>query len=216
MRFDIISIFPHCLDSYFNESILKRAQEKKIINIRWHDLRDFAKGKWRKVDDTPYGGGPGMILQIEPLYKCLRSIPKKKNRKIILLDPAGQQFDQIQAKKLSKIDQLILIAGRYEGVDARLYKHIDARLSIGPYVLTGGELAAAVIIESVSRFLPGVLGTPESLNNESYTGQKQELTDFPQYSRPEIFNSQRVPKVLLSGNHKMIAAWRQKKRKIIK
>ena len=213
MRFDLVTIFPYCLDSYFNESILKRAQEKKLIEIHAHDIRNFTNDKWHKVDDTPYGGGPGMILQIEPLFRCLESIPKTKNCLIILMDPAGKQFNQKLAKKYSKIDQLILIAGRYEGVDARLYKYIDQRISIGPYVLAGGELSAAIIIEATSRLINGVLGSKASLDNESFVGNNNELSDFPQYSRPEIFNKQRVPKILLSGNHKLIAAWRESKRK---
>lgn len=215
MRFDVVTIFPHCLDSYINESILKRAQEKKLVEIFFHDIRKFSSDKWHKVDDTPYGGGPGMILQIEPLVKCLESIPKLKNNLVVLMDPAGKQFNQKTAKKYSKIDQLILIAGRYEGVDARLYKYINQRLSIGPYVLAGGELGATVVIEATSRLIDGVLGSKASLNNESFIGTEEEMTDYPQYSRPEVFNKQRVPKVLLSGNHKLINAWRENKRKKI-
>lgn len=216
MRFDIITIFPNCLDSYLNESILKRAQEKKLIKIYKHDLRDYTSDKWHKVDDTPYGGGPGMILQIEPLFKCLQAIPKKKKCLIILLDPAGKQFNQKLATNYTKMEQIILIAGRYEGVDARLYKYIDERLSIGPYVLAGGELAAGIVIEAVSRLLDNVLGSKQSLDNESFIGAEQEFSDFPQYSRPEIFNKQKVPKILLSGNHKLIADWRLSKRKKLK
>jgi len=215
MRFDIITIFPHCLDSYVNESILKRAQEKKLIDIHFHDIRKFTSDKWHKVDDTPYGGGPGMILQIEPLFKCLESIPKQKKHIIALLDPAGKQFNQKTAIKFAKIDQLILIAGRYEGVDARIYKYIDQRISIGPYVLAGGELASAIVVEATSRLIQGVLGSTESLKNESFVGSINELSDYPQYSRPEIFNKQRVPKVLLSGNHQLIKKWRDSKRKKI-
>lgn len=213
MRFDIVTIFPHCLDSYVNESILKRAQEKKLIGIHFHDIREFSTDKWHKVDDTPYGGGPGMILQIEPLVSCLNSIPKMRNCLIVLMDPAGKSFDQKIAKKYSKLDQLILIAGRYEGVDARLYKYIDQRLSIGPYVLAGGELASAIVVEATSRLIDGVLGSKASLDTESFIGNSDEMSDFPQYSRPEVFNKQRVPKVLLSGNHKLINAWRESKRK---
>lgn len=213
MRFDIITIFPNCLDSYFNESILKRAQNNKLIKIQTHDLRKYSNDKWHKVDDTPYGGGPGMILQIEPLINCLQAIPKKEKSIVVLLDPAGKQFDQKIAKKYSKLEQIILIAGRYEGVDARIYKYVDQRLSIGPYVLAGGELAAGIVVESVSRLLDNVLGSKHSLDNESYIGTDQELSDFPQYSRPENFNGQKVPKILLSGNHKLIADWRLSKRK---
>lgn len=216
MKFDLLTIFPHCLDSYFNESILKRAVNKKIISIQTHDIREYTLDKHKKVDAKPYGGGPGMILQIEPIYRCLSAVKKLKKHQVILLDPAGVQFTQKLAQKLAKEDQLILIAGRYEGLDARLHKYIDQRISIGPYTLAGGELGAGVIIEAVGRLLPGVLGSEESLTNESFSGANQEQTDFPQYSRPEVFNKQRVPKILLSGDHQKIAKWRNGKRRIIK
>ena len=154
MQFDIITIFPQIFDSYFQTSILKRAQKKKIIKIKIHDLRFWTKDKHKTVDDTPYGGGPGMILKIEPIYEALKFLNRRKNKKqkIILLTPKGQKFDQKMAQRFSKLDQLILISGRYEGVDERIAKHIaDEEISIGDYILTGGELPAMTIVDTVTR-----------------------------------------------------------------
>lgn len=213
MKFNIITIFPKILDSYFSESILKRAQKAKLIEIETHNLRDFVFNRHHTVDDKPYGGGPGMVLMVEPIYKCLKSIKRRKKSKVIMLDPAGKQFNQKKAQEYAKLDQLIFINGRYEGVDARVDKLIDEKISIGPYVLSGGELGAAVIIESVSRLLPDVLGKMESLQYETFSGKKNDIVEYPQYTRPEIFNKWRVPKVLLSGNHAEIKKWRDKKKK---
>lgn len=213
MNFDIITIFPDILNSYINESILKRAQKSKQIKIQTYDLRKFSKDKHKTVDDTPYGGGPGMVLMIEPIYKCLKSIKRKKKSKVILLDPAGRQFNQKMAERYSKLDQLIFICGRYEGIDVRVDKLIDEKVSIGPYVLSGGELGATVIIESVARLVPGVLGSAESLQYETFSGKKSDIIEYPQYTRPENFKGWRVPKILLSGNHQKIKKWRQSKRK---
>ena len=213
MQYDIITIFPEILDSYFNESILKRAQKAKKITIKTHDLRKYAKGRHKQVDDTPYGGGPGMVLMVEPIYKALKKIKKKKKSKIILLDPAGRQFSQKLAQNYTKLDQLIFICGRYEGIDARVDKLVNEKVSIGPYVLSGGELASAVIIESVARLLPGVLGKFESTQDETFSGKKADVIEYPQYTRPEIFNKWQVPKILLSGNHQEIDKWRKSQKK---
>jgi len=212
MQYDIITIFPHILDSYFNESILKRAQKAKLVKIVTHNLRDYTADKHHKVDDTPYGGGPGMIFKIEPLYRCLKAIKHKRRSRVILLDPAGQQLNQKMAQTYAKLDQLILICGRYEGVDARIDKLIDEKVSIGPYVLSGGELGAAVMIEAISRLLPGVLGKMESLQYETFSGKKNEVIEYPQYTKPAVFNKWPVPKILLSGNHQEIEKWRQGKK----
>ncbi|OGG92177.1 tRNA (guanosine(37)-N1)-methyltransferase TrmD, partial [Candidatus Kuenenbacteria bacterium RIFCSPLOWO2_12_FULL_42_13] len=169
MEFDLITIFPHVLDSYLNESILKRAQKKKLIKIKFHDPRAFAVGRHKTVDDRPFGGGPGMLMKIEPLYKTLKKIKRQKKARVILFDPAGIQFSQAKAKEFSRLNQLVMIAGRYEGVDNRIEKFIDEKISIGSYVLSGGELPAAVVIEAVSRLLPGVLGNRESLKEETYS-----------------------------------------------
>ena len=213
-EFHIISAFPNILDSYFNDSILKRAQNKKLIKIINHNIRDFSKDKHKNIDDTPYGGGVGMILMVEPIYLAWKSIRKKKKSLTILLTPAGKIFNQPQAKKLTDYDQIIFICGRYEGVDARVDEFVDLKLSIGNYILTGGELGAAIIIDSVSRLIPGVLGKFESTKDESHS--KKGVLEYPHYTRPEIFKMGRkriqVPEVLLSGNHAKIKEWRENNR----
>lgn len=213
MRFDIITIFPKILDSYFNESILKRAQKNGFISIKVHNLRDYTADKHHKVDDTPYGGGPGMVLKIEPIIRAVRSIKKQAIRKkiktrVILFSLHGKKFDSKTARRLSKYDQLILICGRYEGVDERAAKYaVDEEISIGGFVLSGGELAGAIVVDAVSRFIPGVLGKHGSL--EEIKGS------YPVYTKPEIVKvggkNRRVPKVLLSGNHKKIEEWRKER-----
>ncbi|MFW0838019.1 MAG: tRNA (guanosine(37)-N1)-methyltransferase TrmD [Candidatus Komeilibacteria bacterium] len=214
-KFHIISAFPQILESYFQESILKRAQDKKIIKIINHDLRDFTSDKHRTVDDTPYGGGVGMVMMIEPIYKAWKSIRKRKKTLTILLTPAGKVFKQVQAKQLADYDQLIFICGHYEGVDARVDNFIDVKLSIGDYVLTGGELGAAVVIDAVTRLIPGVLGKYESTEDESHS--REGVLEYPHYTRPEIFKPNRqtewkVPDTLLSGHHAKIKEWREKNR----
>src|SRR3990167_1439755 len=229
MEFDLITIFPHVLDSYLNESILKRAQKKKLIKIKFHDPRAFAVGRHKTVDDRPFGGGPGMLMKIEPLYKTLKKIKRQKKARVILFDPAGIQFSQAKAKEFSRLNQLVMIAGRYEGVDNRIEKFIDEKISIGSYVLSGGELPAAVVIEAVSRLLPGVLGNRESLKEETYSEElkiinlklKINQKEYPHYTRPEVFSYIEkgkkkklvVPKVLLSGDHQAIKKWRGKHQK---
>ena len=185
MQFDIITIFPRILDSYINESILKRAQQDKVIKIITHNPRDNTTDKHHTVDDKPYGGGVGMILMVEPIYKTLKKIKRAKKSKVILLDPAGQQFNQVMAKKFAKLDQLIFVCGRYEGLDARVDEFIDEKISIGPYVLSGGELPAMIITEATARLLPGVLGKIESTQQETYA--KENYVEHPQYTRPEVF-----------------------------
>ncbi|MFA6304575.1 MAG: tRNA (guanosine(37)-N1)-methyltransferase TrmD [Patescibacteria group bacterium] len=213
MQFNIITIFPRILDSYINESILKRAQKAKLIKINSHNPRDFTTDKHHHVDDSPYGGGPGMVMMVEPIVKALKKIKKKKKSLVIMMDPAGEQFNQKMAQKFSKLDQIIFICGRYEGIDARVDKFIDAKISVGPYVLSGGELPAAVIVEAVSRLLPGVLGKFESTQYETFGGEKQDIVEHPQYTRPEKFLNMKVPDVLLSGNHAEIDKWRRAKKK---
>lgn len=217
MKIDIITIFPGIFDSYLNESILKRALSKKLIRIKIHNLRDFTKDKHKKVDDRAYGGGPGMVLKPEPIIKAVASLkPKAKNQnaKVILFSPAGKQFNNKMAAELAKKNgQLILICGHYEGVDERVKKAIRdsgfklEEISVGPYVLTGGEPGAMVLIDAVSRQIPGVLGKSESLE------EKRLGVGMPVYTRPEVFSwkagKYSVPKVLLSGNHKEIEKWRK-------
>ena len=217
MRFDIITIFPRIFDSYFNESLFKRAKKNKLLEVKTHDLRDFASDKHRKVDDSPYGGGPGMVLKIEPIAKAVSSILRnyklqiikkiKKKTRVILFSTRGKKFDEKTAQRLAKYDQLIFICGRYEGVDERVAKYIaDEEISIGDFTLSGGELPAMVVIEAVARKLKGFLGKHESL--EEVKGS------YPVYTRPESLTIKgkhlRVPEVLLNGNHKEIDTWRRR------
>jgi tRNA (guanine37-N1)-methyltransferase len=216
-RFHIVTIFPEMFDSYLGESLFKRAREKKLIATQAYNLRDFSNDRHQKVDDRPFGGGPGMVFKIEPVYRAVESIKKKlkksasgKKRKsrTILFSTRGKKLDADLARRLAtKYDDLILICGRYEGVDERVAEHIaDEEISIGDYVLSGGELPALVVMEAVSRFVPGFLGKEESL--EEINGS------FPTYTRPEVFEPKKgkkwgVPKILLSGDHKKIEEWRK-------
>lgn len=210
MRFDIVSIFPSFFDSFKSESLLKKAQDKELVFITTYDPRAFASDKHKTVDDKPYGGGAGMLMKIEPLVRTLESIKRTKRSRVILFSPSGKQFDQKRANVFAKkYDQLIFVCGRYEGVDSRIKKFVDEELSVGPYVLNGGEVAAMVVIESVARLIPGVIGNAESLAEESHVTEG--ASEYPQYTRPEEFRGQKVPKVLLSGDHKKIAEWRKKK-----
>lgn len=234
MNFNIVTIFPKIFDSYFNESILKRAQEKNIIKINIYNLRDWAVDKHKTVDDTPYGGGAGMVMKIDILHKAIKeiqsrimnnelrnfktSLKQKNDSKTILLSAKGKKWDQQLAKKYSKLDNITLICGRYEGVDERIKNFIDEEISIGDYVLTGGEIPAMIIIDSITRLLPGALGNAESPIAESHS--ETGILEYPHYTRPEIFISgnkkYRVPKILLSGDHGKITEWRKKKMKRIK
>ena len=237
MKFNIITIFPKIFDSYFNESILARARKEKLIEINVHNLRDYAKDKHKTVDDTPYGGGAGMVFKIEPIYKALVKIVGKnklkcfkkgiKNQKlriknnsktkIILLSAKGKRFDQAMAKRFSKLDKLILICGRYEGIDERVAKYLaDEEISVGDYILTGGEIPAMTIVDSVSRLIEGVVGNKESIKEESFS--KKDYLEYPHYTKPEFFSPDKktnwkVPEVLLSGNHQKIGEWREKSSK---
>lgn len=218
MKFDILTIFPDLIYQYASDSILKRAQKSGLVEINAHNFRDYTLDKQRHVDGHPYGGGPGMVLSVQPIYDCLRNIKalKQKNKKgkvqntkykVLVMDPAGKKFNQRMAEKFSKLDRLVLICGRYEGFDERIYKFADERISIGDYVLSGGELPALTIVEAVSRLIPGVLGNEESVINETHGTM---IKKYPQYTRPEDFFGLKTPKVLLSGDHKKIAEWRKK------
>lgn len=217
MKFNIITIFPGIIKEYAELSILGRAQKNKLIHIKAHDLRQWTTDVHRTVDDTPYGGGAGMVMKIEPLYQAIKSVAKgqKAKRKIVLLSAKGQTWNQQLAKKYAKLDELILICGRYEGVDERLTEFIDEEVSIGNYVLTGGELGALVMVDSIARLLPGVLGNEQSSQDESHS--EPGVLEYPQYTKPEVFKVGRkkyaVPEVLLSGNHAKIKEWREKNRK---
>ncbi len=220
MTFDILTIFPHIFDSYLAESILKRAQARGLIEIAIHNLRDYTQDAHKTTDYVPYGGGPGMVMKIEPIYRALKKlVPNRiskmglqnpeggnKDVEIILLSARGKIYTQKEAQQYARKKRLILICGRYEGVDERVSKFVDRVLSIGPYVLTGGEVAAMAIVDSVSRLLPGVLGNTESLKEESYSLPGIE---YPQYTRPEEYHGWKVPEVLLSGDHKKISEWKK-------
>ncbi len=234
MHFDILTLFPDIIYDYCENSILGRAQSDGLIKVAAHNFRDWSLDKQRHVDDRPYGGGPGMVLQVEPIYRCLLAIGAFKARgshavipakagiqgenidfsrrlsrrgqggndrmKIAVMDPRGKRFDQRMAEKFSKLDRLVLICGRYEGFDERIYKFADARVSAGDYILSGGELPALAIVEATARLIPGVLGNPESLDAAA---------EPPQYTRPEDFMGLKVPSVLLSGDHEKIKKWRK-------
>jgi tRNA (guanine37-N1)-methyltransferase len=210
MKFDIITIFPNVIQEYINTGVLRIAQEKELVEINVHDLRKWTDDKHRTVDDTPYGGGPGMVLKIEPIFKALEEL-KKENSIVCITTPKGEKLTQKKVQQLSdnKDSHYIIICGRYEGVDQRVHEHlVDFEFSIGNYVLSGGELPALVLVDSITRLIPGVLGNEKSLESESFSNEKE--FDYPQYTKPENFNSWNVPDVLLSGNHEEIKKWREK------
>jgi tRNA (guanine37-N1)-methyltransferase len=210
MKIDILTLFPKMFKGPFNESIVKRAQDKNLVEIKIHNLRNWAKDKHRTVDERPFGGGPGMVLMVEPIDKALQEL-KKKNSKVILLTPQGKVFNQKMAKKISHKNHLIFICGHYEGVDERIREHlVEEEISIGDYVLTGGELPAMIVVDTIVRLIPDVLEKEEATQSESFS---QKLLEYPQYTRPANYQDWQVPTVLLSGNHQKIKAWRQKKAK---
>jgi len=213
IKFDIITIFPEIFSSYLKESLIARAQAKKLIKINIHNLRKWAEDRHKTVDDRPYGGGLGMVLKVEPIFKAVKAL-KKPKAKVILFTPRGKRFTQSLAYKLSKLNHLILICGRYEGVDERVAKHLaDMELSIGDFDLMGGELPAMVLIETVARLIPGVLGKPQLLKERII--KNKGFIEYPQFTRPETFKKWSVPKVLMSGHHQKIAEWRRKYGKVI-
>lgn len=216
MRIDIVTLFPKMFKGPFDESIVKRAREKGLVQIKIHNLRKWAKDKHKTVDDRPYGGGVGMVLMIEPIYRALQDLKKENEKaKVILLDAGGKKFTQARAKQLSQEKHLVFIAGHYEGMDHRIHERlIDEEISIGDYVLTGGELPTMVVVDSVVRLIPGVLEKSEATQLESFsnltpdTWHPAPVLEYPQYTRPENFKGWKVPEVLLSGNHKKIEGWR--------
>ena len=206
MDFSILTIFPEIFDSFVAHGIIRRAVEAGIISVSPMDIRDFADGKHRITDDRPYGGGAGMVMKPEPLHRAIAEARKQNPAgKTILLSPQGRPFKQSVASEFSMLDGLIFICGRYEGVDERIYKYIDEEISIGDYVLTGGEPAAMIIIDAVTRLLPGALGAEESAENDSFS---EHLLEHAHYTRPPVFEEEAVPDILLSGNHGAIADWR--------
>lgn len=216
MKIDILTLFPHMFVGPFDDSLMARAQSKKLVQIKIHDLRSFGLGIRRTIDDRPYGGGVGMIMMVEPIekaikkltYKFLKILRKHEATRVILMTPRGKRFTQAKAMELSKIDHLILICGRYEGFDERIHEHlVDEELSIGDYVMMGGELPAMVITETVVRLIPHVIEKEDATKYESFS--EPTLLEAPQYTRPEKYKNWEVPKVLLSGDPVKIAAWKQ-------
>jgi tRNA (guanine37-N1)-methyltransferase len=207
MRFDIITIFPDMLKPFVNESMIKRAQEKGKVEINIHDLRIYSKDKHKKVDDRPFGGGPGMVMTCQPMFDAIKKIKGKRKAKVLLMSPSGTTMTQKKARELGKERNLIIICGHYEGIDDRIrLELVDESISIGDYVLTGGELPALVLVDCITRLIPGVLGTEDSLVHESF---ENNLLDFPQFTRPANFHGIKVPDVLISGHHADIEKWRQ-------
>jgi tRNA (guanine37-N1)-methyltransferase len=195
-------------ESPFGDSIIQRAREEGLLDLRVHDLRDYSLNKHRKVDDTPFGGGVGMVMNVEPIARVVAAIKKEvPETRTILLSPGGRPFDQEKAWELSRLPSLTLICGRYEGIDERVRLHfVDEEISIGDYILTGGEIPAMVLVEAISRLVPGVLGDPESIVEESFAG---DLLEYPQYTRPRDYQGFKVPEILVSGDHKKIRDWQK-------
>ncbi len=222
MRVHILTLFPEMFSSPFDYSIVKRARDKSLVEINIYNLRDFARDKYKSVDDRPYGGGAGMVLRVDVVDRALTYVKSKIEKdselaesepdksRVVLLDARGERFNQKKAAKLSLINDLILIAGHYEGIDHRVHENlVDEVLSVGDFVLSGGEIPAMVVVDTVARLIPGVLGNPESLVDESFN--EVEAVEYPQYTRPEEYNSWKVPTILLSGDHKKISEWRNSK-----
>jgi tRNA (guanine37-N1)-methyltransferase len=209
MRIDVLTLFPEMFESPLGYSIVKRAQDQGLVDIALTNIRDFSVGQYRKVDDKPYGGGPGMVMMPGPVFDCLEHVQSlaPTSGRAILLTPQGRPFNQAKAAELSEQERLILIAGRYEGFDERIRIGLDAeQISIGDYVLNGGELAAMVVIDAVVRLLPGALGDEDSAKDDSFN---EGLLEYPHYTRPEVFRDMKVPDILLSGDHGKIAEWRR-------
>ena len=204
MRYDVITAHPGMVQGPLEHSILKRARDAGSITVRVHDLRDYAEGRHRQIDDTPYGGGAGMVLRVDVLARAIEAV-REPGAVTLLMSPGGDRFGQARAERLAQVSQLVLICGHYEGVDARVEALIDGELSVGDYVLTGGELPALVVIEAVARLVPGVLGNAASSEDESFSSG---LLEYPQYTRPREWRGAEVPSVLLSGHHAAIASWR--------
>ena len=206
MKIDILTLFPNMFDGILEESIIKRAREKGIVDIKIHNFREYSKDSHNMVDDTPYGGGAGMVLMCQPIFDCIKAL-KSKDSKVIMLTPDGNVYNQKIAYDLSREKHLILLCGHYEGFDERIKSICDMFISIGDFVLTGGEIPAMILIDSITRLLNGVI-TKESLDSESFTNN---LLDYPTYTKPRVYNGMEVPEILLSGDHKKIDEWRLKK-----
>ncbi len=208
MKFSILTLFPGMFEQPLKESILGKAADKGLVNFDIVNIRDFADEPHRSCDDTPYGGGPGMVMKVEPIYRAIEHVKATSGRaKVVLMTPQGRRFDHFTAERFARSPHICVVCGRYEGVDERVLEYIDEEISIGDYVTSGGEFPALVLIDAVARFIPGVLGNDASMHSESF---KEPLLEYPQYTRPETFMDLAVPPVLLSGNHEEIRKWRRK------
>ena len=208
LNFDVITLIPKAFDLINNLGVISRAAKKDLINVKLHDLREYGEGSYKQVDDKPYGGGSGMVLKPEPIYRAHDSIKKLPNCKTLLMTPQGKLLKQKDLVRWSNLDQIIIICGHYEGFDERVRELADEEISIGDYVLSGGEIPAMSIINGLTRLLPGTLGDPNSLIDESHNSS---LLEYPQYTRPQIFREMKVPDILVSGNHEEIKIWRKRK-----
>jgi tRNA (guanine37-N1)-methyltransferase len=211
MLFDVITIFPEFFKGPFDYGIIRRAREKGLVETRVHDLREYTTDRHRTVDDRPFGGGEGMVLKPEPIFKAVESIRQSGSAEIIVLSAAGRPFNQAEALRLAKAQQVVVVCGRYEGIDERVVEHLaTAELSIGDYIISGGEIAAVVIIDAVSRYIPGVVGKEESILRDSFSDPEAltSMVEHPHYTRPADFRGWKVPEVLISGDHDAVKKWR--------
>ena len=211
MRFDVVTIFPEFFRGPFDFGVIRRGREKGLIEVRVHDLRDFTSDRHRTVDDRPFGGGEGMVFKPEPIFKAVEAVRKSEQAEVVVLSAAGRKFNQAEALRLSKAEQVILICGRYEGIDERVIEHLaTAEVSIGDFILSGGEIAASVVVDAVTRYVPGVVGKEESILRDSFSDPAAEtqLVEHPHYTRPADFRGWKVPEVLISGDHEAVRNWR--------
>ena len=212
MRFDVITIFPEFFRGPFEFGIIRRGRERGLIEIGVHDLRDFTSDRHRTVDDRPFGGGEGMVLKPEPIFAAVEKVRSRKDAEVVVLSAAGRKFTQAEALRFSKVEQVILICGRYEGIDERVVEHLaTAEISIGDFIISGGEIAAAVVVDAVTRYVPGVVGKEESILKDSFSDPAAETqsVEHPHYTRPADFRGWKVPDVLISGDHDAVRKWRQ-------
>ena len=211
LRFDVITIFPEFFRGPFDFGIIRRGKESGLIEIQVNDLRDFTSDRHRTVDDRPFGGGEGMVFKPEPIFNAVEAVRKSAQAEVVVLSAAGRKFNQAEALRLSKTDQVILICGRYEGIDERVVEHLaTAEISIGDFILSGGEIAAAILVDAITRYVPGVVGKEESILRDSFSDPAADvqLVEHPHYTRPAEFRGWNVPEVLISGDHKAVRAWR--------
>src|SRR5215475_8154714 len=211
--FDVITIFPEFFTGPFDFGVIRRGREKGLIEVRVHDLRDFTSDRHRTVDDRPFGGGEGMVFKPEPIFKAVEAVRKSEQAEVVVLSAAGRKFNQAEALRLSKAEQVILVCGRYEGIDERVIEHLaTVEISVGDFILSGGEIAAVVVVDAVTRYVPGVVGKEESILRDSFSdpAADRQLVEHPHYTRPAEFRGWMVPEVLISGDHEAVREWRQR------